>query len=117
MSNFISDFLYLVRNAFRRVGVQPPYWLIRFGRRLHGKYHRTSYPVNPSAPLDSFSAPDRQHANRLEAKVNHILWSIERMEATLYLQSLQSSTQAIQAVPQPAQHPAGPAVADPRHQP
>ena len=111
MSNFIPGFLYRVRNAFRRAGVQPPYWLIRLGRRLHGKYNRISHPMAPlapEAPLASFAAPDRQHASRLEAKVDHILWSIERMEATLYLQSL----------PLQARHPAaGPAVVDPSHQP
>ena len=125
MSNFIPGFLYRVRNVFRRAGVQPPYWLIRLGRRLHGKYNRISHPMAPlaplapEAPLASFAAPDRQHASRLEAKVDHILWSIERMEATLYLQSLQSS---IQAVPLQAKNPdaspaAGPAVVDPSHQP
>ena len=124
MSNFIPGALYRARNAFRRVGVQPPYWLIQLGRRLHGKYSRIAHPVAsvahvatlaPSAPLASFAAPDRQHATRLEAKVDHILWSIERMEATLYLQSLQSS---IQSVPLQTRYPAAsPAATDPSHQP
>lgn len=104
MSNFIPRVLNRAHNAFRRLGIQPPYWLIQLGRRLHGKYSRGAHP---SALLP---AHDRQHASQLEAKVDHILWTIERIEATLYLQSLQSS---IQAVPLQARPPtAGPAAVD-----
>lgn len=109
MSNFIPGALNRARNAFRRVGIQPPYWLIQLGRRLHGKYNRTSHPLAP------YVAQDLQHTSQLEAKVDHILWSIERMEATLYLQSLQP---AIQAVPlQPKPPATGPGVVDASQQP
>lgn len=109
MSNFIPSVLNRARNAFRRLGIQPPYWLIQLGRRLYGKYSQTSHHSG------LFSSSDRQHASQLEAKVDHMLWSIERIEATLYLQSLQAS---IQAVPLQAKHPAaGPAVIDANNHP
>ena len=109
MSNFIPSVLNRARNVLRRLGIQPPYWLVQLGRRLHEKYSRTSH----HSAL--FSSRDRQHLSKLEDKVDHILWSIERIEATLYLQSLQSP---IQAVPLQAKHPAaGSGVVDPNHQP
>ena len=109
MSNFIPSVLNRARNVLRRLGIQPPYWLVQLGRRLHEKYSQTSYH------LALFASSDRQHASQLEDKVDHILWSIERIEASLYLQSLQSS---IQAVPLQAKHPAaGSGVVDPNHQP
>lgn len=109
MSNFIPSVLNGARNAFRRLGIQPPYWLIQLGRRLHGKYSRTSH----HSAL--FASRDRQYASQLEAKVDHIIWSIERIEATLYLQSLQAP---IQAVPLQAKQPAaGPAVVDASNRP
>ncbi len=100
MSNFIPGVLSRARNAFRRVGIQPPYWLIQLGRRLHGKYSRSAHP------LASFAAPDRQNMGRLEAKVDHLLWTMERIEATLYLQSLQAKPPAT-----------GPAATDASQQP
>jgi hypothetical protein len=112
MSNLIPGVLNRARNAFRRVGIQPPYWMIKLGRRLHGKYNRISDPL---APLASFAAHDRQHTGQLEAKVDHIIWTIERMEATLYLQSLQAAIQPVP--PQPKPPAAGPAVVDASPQP
>ena len=104
MSNFILSVLARARNAFRSLGIQPPNWLIQLGRRLHEIFSRTSH----HSAL--FATRNRQHASQLEAKLDHIIWSIERIEATLYLQSLQAS---IQAVPQQVKQPvAGPVVMD-----
>ncbi len=104
MSNFILSVLARARNAFRSLGILPPNWLIQLGRRLHEKFSRTSH----HSPLIATS--DLQNASQLEAKLDLIIWSIERIEATLYLQSLQAS---IQAVPQQVKQPAaGPVVVD-----
>ena len=118
MSNFIPGVLNRARNAFRRVGIQPPYWLIKLGRRLHGKYNRPAHTFAPMAPLASmasYSTSDRHNLAQLEAKIDHILWSIERLEASLYLQSLQSAIQP--APPQPMPPAAGATVVDASQQP
>ena len=110
MSNLILRVLTRSRNAFRRVGIQPPYWLIQLGRRLHVKYYRIAPPHIPQAsqtlqvPQVPHASYDRQNVSQLEAKVDRLLWTLERIEATLYLQSLQPS---IQTVPLQTKPPAG----------
>jgi hypothetical protein len=89
MTNIIPNVLTRARDVFRNLGIQPPYWLIQVGRRLYDKYSDIYRPTGSQASLH------RPHVGQLEAKVDHILWSIERMEATLYLQSLQSSIQPV----------------------
>lgn len=84
MSHLIPRLLRRARNLLQRLGVQPPYWLIRLGRHLHGKYSQ------PPA-FNAHALADPQSLARLEAKIDRLLWQNERIEATLYLQSLQAA--------------------------
>ena len=88
MKNLILRILTVARNLFRRLGVQPPYWLIQLGRRIHDKYSRVEQPSPPA-----FAGRDTHNLSQLEAKIDRVLWTIERMEATLYIQSLQAPIQ------------------------
>lgn len=99
MSHLIPRLLRRARNVLQRLGVQPPYWLIRLGRHLHGKY---SQPPAFNVP----ALADSQSLARLEAKIDRLLWQNERIEATLYLQSLQAADVIEQsAQTPPATHP------------
>lgn len=83
MSTPIARTLRKARNLFRQLGVQPPYWLIRLGRRLHDR-------SMAAAPAGAHISTDPQPLVRLEAKIDHLIWQNERIEATLYLLSLQA---------------------------
>ena len=83
MSTPIARTLRKARNLFRKLGVQPPFWLIRLGRRLHDR-------SMAAAPAGAHISNDPQPLVRLEAKIDHLIWQNERIEATLYLQSLQA---------------------------
>jgi hypothetical protein len=82
MSNLIPNTLRKMRNLFLRLGIQPPFWLIRLGRHW---YHAFS-----SAPsVTPVVSNDAYPLNQLEAKIDHLIWQNERIEASLYLISLQ----------------------------
>jgi len=87
MKNLILRVLMFTRNAFRRIGIQPPYWAIQLGRKIFDKYSRLD-----QLETGAFSGRNPSSLSVLEAKVDRILWTIERIEATLYIQSLQTAT-------------------------
>lgn len=83
MSNLILRALRKMRNSFLYLGIQPPSWLIQLGRRCYNAFSPT--------PLAVVSASNEAYPlNRLEAKIDHLIWQNERIEASLYLLSLQT---------------------------
>ena len=95
MSYLVPRLLRRARNLLQRHVVQPPYWLVRLGRHLHGKY---SQPPAFTPPAQA----DPQSFARLEAKIDRLLWQNERIEATLYLQSLQATDVPAQGAQTPS---------------
>ena len=85
MSTLIPNVLFGARNLFRRFGIRPPLCLSQLGRRL-----LNALSASPQSSAVTITAPDGRPFASLEAKIDHLIWQNERIEATLYLQSLQA---------------------------